>query len=154
LAWACVLIPDAGVDPARLVQLSERAGVAAPRSRDSLGLRGAALCRAAKWEEAVAVLNEALALADVPAPADAPGRGSSLAFGETAYEMLFLAMAHHHLGHADEARQWLEKAVRWMEQAPLPKTERGADNPRYSWSRRLAHEVLRREVELLLNATR
>jgi hypothetical protein len=93
-------------------------------------------------------------LSDVPAPAEAPGRVSSQAFDETAYEMLFLAMAHHHLGHADEARQWLDKASRWMERAPLPKTERGADNPRYSWNRRVAHEVLRREVEALLSGAK
>ena len=54
----------------------------------------------------------------------------------------------------EEARRWLAKAVRWMEQAPLPRTERGRDNPLYSWNRRLTHEALRREAEELLNARR
>jgi hypothetical protein len=60
------------------------------------------------------------------------------------------AMAHHRLGHPDEARRWFDKAVHWMERAPFPKTERGGDNPDYSWNRRVAHEILRREAESLL----
>jgi hypothetical protein len=150
LAWGCVVVPDAGADPARLLQLAYRAATVGPRNRDSLLLRGAALCRAGKWADAVEPLSDALALADGPAPAAVSGRTAPQAFDDTAYEMLFLAIAHHHLGHADEARQWLGKALRWMEQAPLPKTEQGTDNPRYPWVRRVAHETLRREVETLL----
>ena len=32
---------------------------------------------------------------------------------EDAWDWLYLALVHHRLGHAGEARQWLEKAGRW-----------------------------------------
>jgi WD40 repeat protein/tetratricopeptide (TPR) repeat protein len=155
IAWACVLLPDAGADPARLVQLAERAALDAPKNRDSLLVRGAALCRASKWAEAVAVLNDALAASrSAQVPAESSERSSPQAFDGTNYEMLYLAIAHHHLGHAAEARQWLDKGTRWMEEARLPKTENGADNPNYHWARRVAHEVLRAEAERLLQTAK
>jgi tetratricopeptide (TPR) repeat protein len=155
VAWACVLVPDAGADPARLLQLAERAAVVAPNTRDSLLIRGAALYRAGKCEEAVRVLDELRAVAQ-GAQTQGPSseRSSPQAFDETAYELFYLAMAHLRLGHADEARQWLDKGVRWMEQARLPKTEDGTDNPRYSWNRRVTSEVLRREAEALLQGAK
>jgi WD40 repeat protein/tetratricopeptide (TPR) repeat protein len=156
IAWSCVLVPDAGPDPARLLQLAERAAVVAPRNRDSLLVRGAALYRAGKWQEAAAVLEEARAtVGQKPqTPEEVSGRLAPHAFDDTGYELFFLAMAHHRLGHADEARQWLEKGARWIEQGRLPKTEQGADNPRFTWNRRVAHEQLRREAEALLEGAK
>jgi tetratricopeptide (TPR) repeat protein len=156
IAWACVVVPDAGPDPARLLQLAERAAVVAPKNRDSLLTRGAALYRAGKWQEAAAVLEEGWATAGQKpqTPQESSGRSAPQAFDETAYELFFLALAHHRLGHTDEARQWLDKGVRWIEQARLPKTDQGADNPRFSWNRRVAHELLRREAEALLEGAK
>jgi len=155
LAWACVLVPDAGVDPARLVQLAERAAVVAPKNRDALLVRGAALYRGGRWQEALGPLTATVAAPQGPrAPAQGVGRSSPEAFDDTGYDLLFLAMAHQRLGHAEEARRWLARGVRWMEQAPLPKTEQGGDNPLYGWNRRLAHEALRREAEALVQGTK
>jgi tetratricopeptide (TPR) repeat protein len=156
-AWTCVLIPEGG-DPAQLVKLAERAASTAPKNRDSLLVRGAALYRAGRWKDAIESLNQAL---KAPQGVKVPGqiwdslliRSSPVAFDNTGYELLFLAMAHHRLGESDEARRWLDKGVRWMEQAPLPKTAQGRDNPIYSWHRRLAHETLLREAESLLKET-
>jgi hypothetical protein len=57
-------------------------------------------------------------------------------------------MAHERLGHADEARQWLDKAAGWIEQAGkgLPKETRFA-LPLPSWSDRLEAQILRREAD-------
>jgi tetratricopeptide (TPR) repeat protein len=150
-AWTGVLIPDSGADPTRVVQLADRAVAVAPENRDSLIIKGAALYRAGKWEAAVETLTAAAsAPPGAKTMAQSSARFSPEAFDDTGYELLFLAMAHHQLGHADEARSWLDRAVRWMEQAPLPKTDNGGDNPLYAWNRRVAHEVLRREAEALL----
>jgi WD40 repeat protein/tetratricopeptide (TPR) repeat protein len=153
--WTCALLPDAGVAPARLVQLAERAAAALPRNRDSLLARGAALYRAGRWEEALGPLEAALtAPQGARRPPPRSVRWNPEAFDRTGYELLFLAMAHHRLGHADEARQWLDRAARWMEQAPLPKTKEGGDNPLYCWNQRLPHELLRREAETLLGGAK
>jgi WD40 repeat protein len=152
-AWTCVLIPD-GCDTARLMALADRAVSGAPKNRDSLIVRGAALYRAGRWRDAIASLTEAhQAPQGEKAPGSIVGRAAPRSFDNTAYELLFLAMAHHRLGESDEARRWLDKAVQWMKQAPLPKTEQGRDNPLYGWNRRLAHETLLREAESLLKET-
>jgi WD40 repeat protein/serine/threonine protein kinase/tetratricopeptide (TPR) repeat protein len=149
--WTGALLPDSGVAPERLVQLAERAAAPLPESRDSLLVRGAALYRAGRWEEALVPLEAArTAPQGSRTPPARSVRWNPEAFNGTGYELLFLAMAHHRLGHADEARRWLDRAARWMEQAPLPKTREGGDNPLYCWNQRLPHEVLRREAEALL----
>jgi tetratricopeptide (TPR) repeat protein len=154
-AWAGALIPDAGVPPARLVQLAERAAAPVPRNRDSLLVRGAALYRDGQWEAALKPLEAALtAPQDVQNPPPRSVRWNPNVFDDTGYELLFLAMTHHRLGHADEAQQWMDKAARWMEQARLPKTKEGGDNPLYSWNQRIPHEVLRREAEALLGGAK
>jgi WD40 repeat protein/tetratricopeptide (TPR) repeat protein len=97
LAWACVLAPDALADMGEVVQLAEKAYKQSPTPmvRNTLG---AALYRAGKWEEAVKTLDQ--------------NQGES-----AAYDWLFLAMAHHRLGHADQAREYLEKATAWLDAA-------------------------------------
>jgi hypothetical protein len=63
-----------------------------------------------------------------------------------AYIGYFLAMAHHRLGHAEQARHWLDKASRQGER-PKPAKTSGAPFP---WNRRLTLQLLRREAEQLL----
>ncbi len=63
-------------------------------------VRGAALYRAGKFEEAVQCFETA-ARTYVP----------------RAWDWCFLAMAHHRLGHADDARRCLAEAQRWIEAA-------------------------------------
>ena len=59
---------------------------------DRLNTLGAILYRAGRFEEAVRQLERSV---------EVHGAGG------TPYDALFLAMAHHQLGHADEARRWL-----------------------------------------------
>jgi hypothetical protein len=67
-----------------------------------------------------------------------------------AYTWYFLAMAHHRLGHREEAKKWLDKAVSWTD-----KVFREADlgTADLSWSRRLTLKLLRDEAEALLKST-
>jgi len=68
----------------------------------------------------------------------------------------YLAMAHHRLGHAEEARRWLEKAIQGTEEAlrspsqTLGKSgnQSGVISP--NWNRRLTLGLLRREAEQLI----
>jgi hypothetical protein len=64
------------------------------------------------------------------------------------YTWFFLATAHHHLGHAEEARRWLEKAVRWLDQADWFRPPDVGVSP--TWPERLEARLLRREAEALV----
>jgi hypothetical protein len=80
------------------------------------------------------------------------------------YSWFFLAMAHHRLGHAPEARQWLDKAIqatdRTLGASPAPAQPPPGDSDPAgvtppAWNRRLTLDLLRREaVELLKTDTR
>jgi WD40 repeat protein/tetratricopeptide (TPR) repeat protein len=66
---------------------------------------GALLCRAGRFEEAVAWLEE----------------GRKVRGTEDGFDSLFLALAHQGLFHADEARRHLDRAGAWIDQqAPEP----------------------------------
>jgi len=62
------------------------------------------------------------------------------------WHRLFLAMAHHRLGHGDLARQFIEKARAWIEEADR--------NERFYADRfqRVEFHALLREAEELLKA--
>jgi WD40 repeat protein/tetratricopeptide (TPR) repeat protein len=67
--------------------------------------------------------------------------------GGTAFDWLFLAMAYHQSKqpkHKEEARQWLDQALRWLEAA------KQEESPPLPWDQRLALQVLRREAQDLL----
>jgi WD40 repeat protein len=149
-AWACVLVADTVSDPTLPLQLAERALEQSPKTWAYLLVRGAALYRAGRFEEAVKQLNEALAARQAE---QASGHQSddrvSHPFLDCAYDLLFLAMAQQRLGNTAEARQALDEAVRWLEQPP-PKIKSVGNNPAYSWGRRLTHQQLRREAEALI----
>jgi WD40 repeat protein/serine/threonine protein kinase/tetratricopeptide (TPR) repeat protein len=118
ICWVWSLAPQARDDLAGPIGLAEKEVARAPTSfvwRNSLG---ALLLRQGKPEAALIHLEEALKL---------HGTGGLV---ET---RLFLARAHHQLGHAAEAKQWLEKAPRFVPEMP--------------WEPRLRHALLRAEVE-------
>src|SRR5262249_46078771 len=95
VAETCLLAPNATEDLAQAVRLAEKA-VAGKRIFTNLNTLGIALYRAGQLDLSIQRLNEAVQV---------HGKGG------TAYDWLFLAMAHHRLGQADEARKWMEKAV-------------------------------------------
>jgi tetratricopeptide (TPR) repeat protein len=112
VAWPCVLAPDALADMDKVVELAEKAYKQSPTPmvRNTLG---AALYRAGKWERAVETLEQ--------------NQGANGAF-----DWLFLAMAHHRLGHTEKAMEYLDKATAWIEaamqnQAKLDSTGRSLD---------------------------
>jgi tetratricopeptide (TPR) repeat protein len=104
---------------------------------------GAALYRAGRFLEAVQQLREAQT---VYKPADEERQS-------IAYNWLFLAMAHQRLGHAEEAKSWLAKAIELIdrtmrsaakEQPDVPPASASAPLP---WNRKLTLQLLRAEAE-------
>jgi eukaryotic-like serine/threonine-protein kinase len=129
-AQMCVLAGDALADPEQVVQLAERA-LAAEKSAAGRNTLGAALYRAGKWEQAVATLDQ--------------NNGARAAF-----DWLFLAMAHHRLGHTDQARQFLEKATAWIEKAAAGKPGTLLQGQPLDFDQQLDLQLLRREAEAVL----
>jgi len=138
VARICVLAPDAGPDPTKLVQIAERAVQAqpAPHHLHTLGL---AHYRAGQFDKAIEQLHKSM-------------KGNWRA---NAANWLVLAMAHQRLGHADEARNWFDKAARWMDNAGLETPSDAADSLRSLHPHdALNCMVLRREAETLLGIKR
>jgi tetratricopeptide (TPR) repeat protein len=105
-AWFCLRSPDAGVDPTDLVRMARKAvergaGEGPGKRHDYLRTLGVALYRAGRYFEALGPLDESMKVQPS---------------GDDACDRLFLAMAHHWLGHADEARRWYDRAVQREEQ--------------------------------------
>jgi tetratricopeptide (TPR) repeat protein len=95
-AHACVVIPDAVEDNGRAMRMAEVAAteVDAPpyHARRCLRTYAAWQYRLGRWAEAIETFSRAEKLDEEEGYCD---------------EMsAFLAMAHHRLGHADEAREW------------------------------------------------
>ena len=135
VAWTCLLGPEAAEDYAPVVRLAEQAVEADADSEVYLKTLGGILYRAGRFEEAVKRLTEADNLIEDP------DTESNLS---PAYTWYFLAMAHHKLGHAEEAKKWLDKATEWTDKV-LAEHEEGKSP--LSWNRRLTLKLLRKEAE-------
>jgi WD40 repeat protein/tetratricopeptide (TPR) repeat protein len=133
VAWACSLTPDAAADLAPLAAALERAA-AKPNSFRYYRQRGAALYRTGQFEAAIRELQR-----DLRFNTD----------GTATLDWLFLAMAHHRLGHAAEAQTWLDKATQRLEQDDREQSK-PTGRARLRWSIRLEGQLLRREAEGLL----
>jgi len=98
-AWLLATGHPSHQDLDSALKLSLRAVELAPGQQVSLNTRGVVLYRAGQYAEAVTTLEKSL---------DA-GHGQLGAF-----DLFFLAMAHHRLGDREEARGCLDRAIEWM----------------------------------------
>ncbi len=98
LAWGLATGPKPQRDPKLAARLAAFSVALAPGEQGSLNTLGVALYRAGKFAEAITTLEKSL---------DA-GKGQFDAF-----DLFFVAMAHHRLGHRSEARARYDRAVRW-----------------------------------------
>jgi WD40 repeat protein/Tfp pilus assembly protein PilF len=130
LAWSCVLAPDAVSSLPEAVKAAGRAVSEELDSSRHLNTLGAILYRAGSYEESVEWMNEIV-------------EHDSEEHYSPAYTWFFLAMAHHQLGHEEEGRTWLKKAIDRAE-------EETQDNANIAWNRRLTLDLLRTEAESLL----
>jgi tetratricopeptide (TPR) repeat protein len=146
--WTCVMAPNAGGDPLALVAAVEKAEGKAPKNHWQANLLGTALYRAGRYDAAARQLTQASTMNPDPYRTN------------MIYTWFLLAMTHHRLGHAQEAQQWLEKALEATDQALDPSPKPGAGPVRDAtdpiggfppaWPRRLTLQLLRREAVALL----
>ena len=128
----CVLRADTLPDMARLLPLTR---VADSVWHLSTWVRGAALYRAGRYEESVHCFETA-----------------AKTYRPRAWNWCFLALAHHRLGHADEARRCLAEAARWIEEAnrhegdDLSATQAAWGD----WQEPVVFSLLLREAEAIL----
>jgi tetratricopeptide (TPR) repeat protein len=129
VAWSAVLSP--GADPELPIRLAQVALDAYSEyyKPTALNTLGAALYRAGRFDEAIRRLEESVKAVN--------GQGWWA-------DWAFLAMAHHRLGHRQEARFWLDK-LRAFPWSPTDYPDRTA----YIWSD-LGIRVLLREAEALI----
>jgi tetratricopeptide (TPR) repeat protein len=140
VAWTCVLAPDAVADREAVVRLAE--SVLNEAKNDSgrrlyLQTLAAATYRAGRFEEAVKHLDAGITT---------HGKGGD------PLDWLLVALAHQRLGHADLARTWCDKAVRWLDASTQDKPADDAFGSRIDWQTWLALRVLRCEAEGVLGA--
>src|SRR5262249_57318677 len=130
----CVLRDDALADVARLLPLTR---VAEPIWHWGAWVRGAALYRAGRFEESVRCFERAAQM-----------------IRPRAWDWCFLAMAHHRLGHAEEARRCLVEAARWIDEANRVQVDDPTTlGPTWGhWDESVVYPLLLREVEALLGA--
>ncbi len=97
LAWLLATAPEPFRNPAEAVEHARRAVELAPGNQLSLNTLGVALYRARNFAESIETLEKSLAA----------GKGQLEAF-----DLFFLAMAHHRLGHRETARDCYGRAMR------------------------------------------
>jgi serine/threonine protein kinase/tetratricopeptide (TPR) repeat protein len=134
-ARLCLLAPEAVADAAVPARLATEALKAAPTFAYHLHTLGLAEYRAGRHQEAIKRFKESL-----DANPRWPGRPSNL---------MALAMAHHCLGHADQAQRCFDEAVQRMDddRDATPALKSAELHP-HDW---LAWLILRREAEALIS---
>ncbi len=100
LAWFLAYCPESSVrQPLRAIELAKDAIDRVPVNARYWNTLGVAHYRADDWQEAITALTNSVTL-----------EGE-----ESAYDCLFLAMSHWQLGNQTAAREWHQKALRWMD---------------------------------------
>jgi serine/threonine protein kinase/WD40 repeat protein len=130
IAWTCALGTAAVDDYASLIRLVERAIAARPEP-SRLNTLGALLYRAGRFTDAVRQLERTV---------EVHGAGG------TAYDSVFLAMAHCQLGNVKAAREWFRRASL---PAPVDMFKPQASGAT-SWIPQLELQVLRREAAAMV----
>jgi tetratricopeptide (TPR) repeat protein len=139
LIWSCVLGAGAVDDLSTLARRAEQLGPLESENYQQLNLRGAVHYRLGQLQKALAFLEAAR---------KAQGQEG------TGWDLFFLAMAHHQLGHEKEAREWLDKAIQWTDSALQRPLDTIAVFTPLSWEEKLELQILRREAETQLHSAK
>jgi tetratricopeptide (TPR) repeat protein len=147
--WTCVMGPNAVGDPMVVANEVLNAVGKEPERHWYANLLGTALYRAGRYDAAAGQLARASTLNPEPYRTN------------MIYTWFFLAMTHHRLGHAQEARQWLDKALQATDVALSPSPQAATGRAREAtdpaggippnWNRTLTLQLFRREALETLN---
>jgi tetratricopeptide (TPR) repeat protein len=131
VARAGTLAPDSVDEAALLSEVSARELKTNAAKFWSLTEQGALCYRTKKYKEAARLFEQSL---------EAEGKP-----GAAVLNWLWLALAHHQLGEADEARRWLDKAA-WLDVlgSELPANADAFTLHRHNW---LEAHILRQEAD-------
>jgi tetratricopeptide (TPR) repeat protein len=144
VAWCFALAPDALTDYRPVLEMARQAVDEDSDKRGARNTLGAVLYRAGQYREALQQLNRAL---------QEHGRGG------TVNDWVFLAMVHHRLGQAGEARKWLGKAKEEIDRTEKqrPAKDRQSMSRQemvaylFSWAPMTELRLLYREAEALIS---
>jgi tetratricopeptide (TPR) repeat protein len=153
IGWTCALRPDSVPQWDALIKRAEQGLKKGSQPYPAHAAYGAILYRAGKYREAIKHLHRAIQdRGELPV-------GES-AFWSEGWNWLFLAMAHHKLGQAEEARKWLARAddcIADLERQKRRQREQTRANPSAAntisvapWWESLELRLLRREVRAVL----
>jgi tetratricopeptide (TPR) repeat protein len=136
-----MLSPQGGIEPAQLLRWGEQAVADQPKCEWFLHTLGTAHYRAGEFDQAIRRCRESLQVA--------PNWGGNM------LNWLVLALAHQRLGHADEARQWFNKAIQWRKERALQGKDNGEflSPPGHHPSDWLEFNVLLRETQARMKET-
>jgi hypothetical protein len=135
LARILALAPEDVTEPARAVAMAEKAVAARPGEAGYVHTLAVAHYRAGQFDQAV----------------QRPQASQDFEWGAHVVDWLLLAMAQQRLGQGAEARQSLERAVQWIDQANRGKPAGAAVRlPVPSLTDHLEVQFLRREAEELI----
>jgi WD40 repeat protein/serine/threonine protein kinase/tetratricopeptide (TPR) repeat protein len=129
------LAPGTANELEPLVRLEEQLVAKEPKNWLYLVALGGLHYRTGRYEEAVDKLTESCVAHQK---------------GGNAFDWLFLAMAHHRLGHDEEARRRLTRSVQWIEKALRENVADTRTPTPLPWNDRVALGALRREAEELI----
>jgi tetratricopeptide (TPR) repeat protein len=139
VAGTALCVPDAVPEPGRLAELLGKSVEESSRV-EVLRLQGMALYRAGKYAEAGQAFKRATELKkEIEVRQKQPGSGPH------PLEGLFLAMVHHHLNQTGEARDWLDRTTKWLDEAPAARA--------LHWVVALQTRLVRQEAETLLGVS-
>ncbi len=118
LAWLLATGPEPLRNPAEALEHARFAADFFPDDQTFLNTYGVALYRAGRFAEAVPVLERSLEAGQAGRFLEAvPFLERSMDTGQgrrDAFDLFWLAMAHHRLAHRREARDCFDRAERWM----------------------------------------
>lgn len=137
VARACTLAPDAAGDTELPIGLIENELQGNAQQFWSLTEQGALAYRAGQFQVAAGYAEQSLRADSKP--------------GRAVINWLWLALANHRLGKHEEARRWLGKAQKWLDQfgdGMPPRAEDELGLHLHNW---LEAQILRREAEELIS---
>jgi eukaryotic-like serine/threonine-protein kinase len=136
IAWFCSRFPNSVADRRPVLALAEKAAEEYSRDCTCLNTLGVALYRAGQFPESIQALEKAIRL--------------NLDQEGTALDWLFLAMAHERLGHKEEARKWLAKAIAWRERSSQIPEEAAYGKSSLRWDERAEVQLICKEANDLI----